>query len=146
MKPQFTIGVFVVVFNEQKQILLCRRRDFDFWNLPGGGLETDETPWQGAVREVKEETGLEIKIIKLSGIYSKTEKNEIVFCFIGQPVDGQIELNEEVREIKYFSFDTMPSNLLPKHRERIKDAMEDSHEVVMKIQNGQSSIELMKNS
>ena len=44
MKPQFTIGVFGIIFDEQKRVLLVHRRDYDLWNLPGGVLENAESP------------------------------------------------------------------------------------------------------
>jgi len=51
---KFTIGVFAVIFNKKKEILLCHRRDYDLWNLPGGGVEKGESPWQAVARETKE--------------------------------------------------------------------------------------------
>lgn len=58
----FKIGVFGIIIDEQNRVLLCHRRDYDLWNLPGGGLEKNEAPWEGVVREVKEETGLRVKV------------------------------------------------------------------------------------
>ena len=48
----FTIGVFGIIIDDKDRVLLCHRRDFDLWNLPGGGVETGESPWvlQGANR------------------------------------------------------------------------------------------------
>jgi len=48
----FKIGVFAIIFNEKKEVLLCHRRDYDLWNLPGGGLEENESPWDGIIREI----------------------------------------------------------------------------------------------
>ena len=56
MKSTFTIGVFGIIRDEQNRVLLCLRNDYDLWNLPGGTLEQGESPWQGVIREVKEET------------------------------------------------------------------------------------------
>ena len=55
MKSQFTIGIFGIIFDEQKRVLLCHRRDYDLWNLSGGGLESGESPWEGLKREVRED-------------------------------------------------------------------------------------------
>ena len=82
MKPQFTIGIFGIIFDERKRVLLCHRRNYDLWNLTGGTMKNGESPWDGLKREVKEETGLEVEISKLAGVYSKPDKNEVVFSFI----------------------------------------------------------------
>ena len=61
-----------------------------YWNLPGGVLEHGEAPWECVIREVKEETGFDVKIEKLSGIYSKPTQNEIVFQYICTVIGGGI--------------------------------------------------------
>ncbi|OGD70308.1 hypothetical protein A3I18_01365 [Candidatus Campbellbacteria bacterium RIFCSPLOWO2_02_FULL_35_11] len=144
MKPQFTIGIFGIIFDEQNRILLCHRNDYDLWNLPGGTLESGEAPWDRVKREVKEETGLEVKIEKLQGIYSKQDKNEIVFSFICNVIGGEITLNDETNQIEYFEINEIPKNTSPKQIERIKDALENLNELTLKVQAGKSSIELIK--
>ncbi len=52
------------------RVLFCHRRDCDFWNLPGGGVESGEAPWQAVVREVREEVGLEVEVVRLAGLYA----------------------------------------------------------------------------
>jgi len=143
-RAKFKIGVFGIIFDENGRILLCHRTDCDLWNLPGGGLEEGEVPWYGAIREVKEETGLEVKIKKLSGVYSKPDQNEIAFAFICDVIGGKMTLNNEADKIEYFELDKIPSNISPKQIERIKDAIENI-EVSIKVQKGPSSIDLLKN-
>jgi ADP-ribose pyrophosphatase YjhB (NUDIX family) len=63
-------SVNVVVSNERGDILLIRRSDNDNWALPGGGIDLGESLGQAAVREVKEETGVECEIMGLVGIYT----------------------------------------------------------------------------
>ena len=60
------------------RVLLCHRRDHDLWNLPGGALEHGEAPRDGVIREVKEETGLEVEVSGLAGVYSKPEADDVV--------------------------------------------------------------------
>ena len=125
MRQEFKISVFGIIKNEENRVLLCLRNDYNIWNLPGGGLEKGETPWQGIIREVKEETGLNIEVIKLIGVYSKPNKDEIVFSFECNIIDGELILNEEAKDIKYFSLDKIPENTVVKQVERIKDYFEN---------------------
>lgn len=144
MRPQFTIGVFGIIFDDRKRVLLCHRRDYDLWNLPGGGLEHGESPWDGVKREVAEETGLTVKVARIGGIYSKPDKNELVFSFLCEVTSGQSRLSDEADKIEYFEIDKIPHNTSPKQVERIRDAAQNPGELVFKIQTGKSSIELVK--
>ena len=144
MKNKFTIGVFAIIKNEDNEVLLLLRHDYNLWNLPGGALEKDEAPWEGVVREVKEETGLDVEVTKLQGIYNKHGKDEIVFSFECKIIGGEITLTDEAKEIKYFAVEKIPANTSPKQVERIKDSMNKNNETIMKNQTGKSSIELIK--
>jgi ADP-ribose pyrophosphatase YjhB (NUDIX family) len=144
MKQTFTIGVFGIIRDEQNRVLLVLRNDYDLWNLPGGGLEKGESPWQGVIREVKEETGLSVEATRLAGVYSKPDVDEIVFSFECKIIDGELTLNEEAKDLKYFSLQEIPKNTPPKQVERIKDLFESEDGTIMKIQTGKSSIELIK--
>jgi len=140
----FTMGTFGIILDEKGRVLLCHRRDYDLWNLPGGTVESGESPWDALLREIKEETCLEAKITNLSGVYSKPEKNEIVFSFVCEIVGGEIALTEEADRIKYFEISQIPKNTSPKQVERIKDYFADRNKTYYKVQTGPSSIDLVK--
>ena len=63
-------SVNVVVENDRGEILLIRRSDNDNWALPGGAIDLGESMTQAAVREVKEETGIDCEVTGLIGIYT----------------------------------------------------------------------------
>jgi len=140
----FRIGVHAIIFDDQGRVLLCHRRDHDLWNLPGGGLEPGEAPWHGVLREVKEETGLEARVVRLAGIYSKPEVNEVVFSFLCEIVAGTPAATEEADRVEFLPPDSLPPNTLPKQVERIHDALACSDQVVMKVQGGKSSADLIR--
>src|SRR5262245_52393029 len=94
-KPTHRIGVFAIIFDEQRRVLLSRRADSGWWNLPGGGLEPDESVVEGLVREVCEETGLEVAPGRLIGVYSKPQKSELVLTFEAHVCGGTLQPSEE---------------------------------------------------
>jgi 8-oxo-dGTP diphosphatase len=116
------VAVYAVIM-EQGQVLLAHRNDIDWWNLPGGGMETGETVEEAIQREVREETGLEIEVEKLIGVYSKPQKDEIVLTLRCHVIGGTLSATLESRECRYFAPDAMPINTLPKHRQRVEDAL-----------------------
>ena len=133
----FRVGVYAVIFQEGK-VLLALRRDIDWWNLPGGGLEAGETVAEGIRREVREETGLEVEVEKLVGVYSKPQKQEVVLSFLCRVVGGTLTDTEESRECRYFSPKEMPLNTLPKHRQRVMDALLNQPEAILRDQRATS--------
>jgi ADP-ribose pyrophosphatase YjhB (NUDIX family) len=139
--PNFTIGVFAILFDADGRVLLCHRRDLDLWNLPGGGLEAGETPWDGVVREVEEESGLRVAVDRLAGIYGKPEVNEVVFSFVCRVVGGALTPTDEADLLEYFALDRIPPNTSRKQVERIRDAVDEGRGVVLKEQRGPSSLQ-----
>jgi len=144
MKTQFTIGIFGILFDNQSRVLLCHRRDYDLWNLPGGSLESGESPGYGLKREIKEETGLDVEVVRLAGVYSKPDKNEMVFSFICKILSGEMAPNDEADKIEYFDIDKLPQNISAKQVERIKDVLRHPSQTIYKVQTGKSSIELIR--
>ena len=136
----FTIGAFAVIFDHLGRVLLCHRRDMDLWNLPGGGLEGSELPTEAALREVREETGLEVEIERLVGVYGKNDK-DLVFTFECRVVGGQLSTSDESDEYGYFAIDQIPLNTNPKHVERICDAHKQEAAPVFRRQDGPTSRE-----
>lgn len=129
----FRVAVSALIFNEGK-VLLAHRRDIDWWNLPGGGMEEGETVDEALCREVLEETGLEVEIGQLVGVYSKPLKQEVVLAFRCQVLNGSPHETEEMRECRYFAPDALPPNTLPKHRQRVEDALLNQQSAILRAQ------------
>jgi ADP-ribose pyrophosphatase YjhB (NUDIX family) len=134
----FRIAVSAVIL-EQGNVLLAHRRDIDWWNLPGGGLELGETVDEALHREVFEETGLEVEIERLVGVYSKPQKQEVVLTFYCHVTGGTPRETEETRECRYFAPDNLPSNTLPKHRQRVEDALLNQASAILRAQRTSSA-------
>jgi len=120
----FSIGVVAIVFDEHSCVLLSHRRDMDLWNLPGGGVEKDELPTEAAVRETKEETGLDVVVERLAGVYGKAYKDEFVFSFLCRAVDGQLTVTDEADDNRYFDIEGIPANVSLRELIVIHDAMD----------------------
>lgn len=115
----YTIGVFAIILNKKRQILLSHRMDIDVWNLPGGGMEPNETPQGTLKREVKEETGLQIAVGKLVALNPKPQNNEIVLTFECKAEKGKVSKTDEADKHEWFHFNNLPLNTVPKQLERI---------------------------
>jgi 8-oxo-dGTP pyrophosphatase MutT (NUDIX family) len=130
--PEWNTGAFVVIRDELGQVLWIKRNDIDAWNLPGGKGEGMEPPWETAVRETKEETGLNVQLDDLSGVYLKPSSDgfnpHMVFTFTGTIISGQLTLNEEAAEFAYFAPGDEPENSLHKHLERVADAVDPNRD------------------
>jgi 8-oxo-dGTP diphosphatase len=135
----FSIGAFAIIFDEQGRVLLCHRRDLDVWNLPGG-----ELPTEAAVRETGEETGLDVVVERLVGVYGKQDKDEFVFAFACRVVGGQLAATDEADESRYFAIEDIPANTSPKQVERIRDAALGHSQPVFRVQTGPSTREWLR--
>jgi ADP-ribose pyrophosphatase YjhB (NUDIX family) len=129
-------GAFGVIFDDRDRVLLCHRRDLDSWNLPGGLVEEGESPWDAAVREVREEVGLDTEITRLTGLYYKPGSDEVVFNFECRIVSGAPTTSEEADAVEFFAVDALPPNTAPKQIERIADALTRLPVPYLKIQSG----------
>lgn len=106
------------------RILLARRRDDGTWELPGGGLEVQESPWDAAVRECREECGVEVRADHVVGIYHRPRRAftiTVIACAweAGEPVAS----DEADRAGWYEVAAPLPEPIRPVVRERIDDAL-----------------------
>ncbi|MGW5416669.1 NUDIX hydrolase [Actinomadura geliboluensis] len=107
-------SVNVVVENDKGEILMIRRTDNDNWALPGGAIDLGESVTQAAIRETKEETGIDVEITGLVGIYSDpkhlihyTSNNEVrqEFSIVLRATltGGELRLSAESAEVCWIS-------------------------------------------
>ena len=131
------LGAFAIIFDREGRVLLGHRRDMDMWNLPGGRIEAGEMPDEAIIREVLEETGLCVRAEKLVGIYSKPDKDELIFLFRCTITSGELQqITPETDANRFFPPDALPANLISKHRERIADALAGHARPIFRRQTG----------
>jgi 8-oxo-dGTP diphosphatase len=120
----------IIPFPNNK-ILLIKRKTIPFrnyWALPGGRMDPGETIEQTIVREVKEETGLDVEIVSVVGEYVEKGAREGVeyeyhpTCFVVKPVGGELlKQDSEIQELKAFNLNDLPKSLAFEHEKMIKD-------------------------
>jgi len=116
---KFEVGVHAVAFDKENRILLVHRRDMDLWDLPGGGMDDGEVPTEAAVRETKEETGLDVEVERLF-IVAVAPENLMGFTFYCRVIGGVVTTTDESDDVRYFRLDELPDNLPPRKREMIR--------------------------
>jgi 8-oxo-dGTP pyrophosphatase MutT (NUDIX family) len=110
-----------VVVDQAGRILLHRRNDNELWSIPGGAMEVGERIADTAVREVKEETGLDAQPEALVGIYTDSRhvveygngevRQQFSVCFACRVLGGDLAVSDESLEVGFFSpaeIETMP--------------------------------------
>lgn len=118
------------IFNEKGEVLLQRRGDSGKWGFPGGAIELGETPEMAAIREIKEETGLDITVKELIGVYTDFDMSypngdqaqSICIAYEFTVVGGKLACDQsETLELKYFSLDDSPVLFCKQHEELFCD-------------------------
>jgi mutator protein MutT len=112
------------IFNHKGEVLLQRRGDTNKWGFPGGAIELGETPQMAAIREAKEETGLDVKVGRIIGVYtdlditysSGDQAQSIVIAYELIEVGGELFCDQkETTELRYFSKENKPQLFTKSH-------------------------------
>lgn len=113
LRPRYRVAVAAIIIDEENRILLCEHsyRKFHPWGLPGGGLEHGESPECGIVREVWEETGLDVHVEKLLHAESATGFHHISLIYLCRIVGGSFQPNLETIRTAFFDINALPDLL-----------------------------------
>jgi len=125
--PALTVdGVLI----QNDSILLVQRKNIPFqgsWALPGGFVEYGETTEDAVVREILEETGLRVKILKLIGIYSDPHRDPrghtVTAAYLIDQIGGSLHAGDDAGDVKFFKRDELPE-LAFDHAIIVKDAFQ----------------------
>jgi ADP-ribose pyrophosphatase YjhB (NUDIX family) len=118
---------------DRRKVLLTRRADNGRWCLPGGHFEPGEDVTEACVREMREETGLEVRVTRLIGVYSSPNTvldyggrgrfQVVALNFEVEAIGGRLGLSDETTEAGYFTVEEIAGlDLVEHHRPRIADA------------------------
>jgi 8-oxo-dGTP pyrophosphatase MutT (NUDIX family) len=134
--PEWTTGAFTVIRNQKGEVLWVKRNDFDAWNLPGGGGKQKEAPWETAVRETYEETGLNVTLTDLTGVYIYENEPHAIFTFTADIKSGSLTTGPESAEFAWFMPGAEPENAFTSHVVRVADAVSDDEITQFRHQKG----------
>ena len=121
-EPILTAGVGLFVFNENKQVLMQLRTDYNKWGFLGGAMELGESFEETAKRELKEETNLDIvdltmvKVLSGKDTYREYPNGDklydITAIFVVTNYRGDLMVNdEESKKLDWFNIDELPENI-----------------------------------
>jgi ADP-ribose pyrophosphatase YjhB (NUDIX family) len=111
--PKVAVGVVVEM---DGGIVLGKRNHepkLGCWSFPSGFVDAGEVPEDAAVREVAEETGIDVRLERLLGVYSQAGERVIFLAYAGHAIGGVLEAGEECIEVGVFPADALPELAFP---------------------------------
>ncbi|MEN1969082.1 NUDIX hydrolase [Lentibacillus sp. N15] len=119
-QPKHIVSAATIVLNSQREILLIKgpRRG---WEMPGGQVEEGESLKDAAIRETKEESGIDTEITKFCGVFQNVKKSICNTLFLGVPIGGVPTTSPESLEVGFFPINTaLEMVTLKNFRQRIE--------------------------
>lgn len=123
--PKHSVSVAGIVVRDDGRVLVIKRDDNGHWEAPGGVLELGESFESGVRREVLEETGLEVIVERLTGVYKNLTHGIVALVYRCRPAAGEPHATEEAREIRWMTREEVQSAMVPAFGVRVLDAFED---------------------
>ena len=121
--PQHSVSVAGIILDATaSHVLLIQRRDNGRWEPPGGVLELDETIEDGLRREIKEETGVEVAVGQLSGVYKNMSRGIVNLVFRCSTLDDPASSTPEARAVRWFRVSDVERLMDPAYSVRVLDA------------------------
>jgi ADP-ribose pyrophosphatase YjhB (NUDIX family) len=128
-------SVTAIVPNERGELLMVHKTDNDLWALPGGAMDVGESMADTVVREVKEETGIDVAVTGVVGIYTNPNhvmayddgevRQQCSICFTTRMLGGQLATSSETSEVEFVAPERLNRlNLHPSMRLRIDHCLE----------------------
>ncbi|WP_214769370.1 NUDIX domain-containing protein [Exiguobacterium sp. s133] len=104
MMPKHSLSAGAVVLDEHGKILLIKGPERG-WEFPGGVIELGETIEDGIIREVKEESGIDIEVTRFCSIYQNISQHVCATCWLAKAVGGTPQTSNESLEVGFFSLE-----------------------------------------
>jgi 8-oxo-dGTP diphosphatase len=131
-----SVSVAGVIIDDDDRTLLIRRRDNAHWEPPGGVLEVDERITDGLRRELREETGLIVEPVSLTGVYKNMNRGIVALVFRCRIVEGGLMTNPEVTAFHWASKDEVANMMAEAFAVRVNDAYHYGGQVAIREHDG----------
>ncbi|MFG1690380.1 NUDIX hydrolase [Nonomuraea sp. NPDC049269] len=131
-----SVSVAGVLIDDQGRALLIQRRDNGHWEAPGGILERDEDITAGLLREIHEETGLDVEPVTLTGVYKNMTRGIVALVFRCKVIGGQLAETDEARAFRWVTADEVRSLASEAFAIRVLDAMRHNHAPAIRHHDG----------
>ncbi|WP_204367152.1 NUDIX hydrolase [Nocardiopsis salina] len=122
--PLHSVSVAGAVIREDGRLLAIRRADNGKWELPGGVLELPETPEAGVCREIWEETGINVEIDQLTGVYKNTARGIVALVFRCKPSGGVARPSSESTAVEWLTAEEITECMSEVYAVRLTDALD----------------------
>jgi 8-oxo-dGTP diphosphatase len=123
--PRHSVSVTGVVVRPDGLILAIKRADDGRWVPPGGVLELDESPQDGVVREIYEETGIKVNPIRLTGVYKNMRLGVVSLAFRCEVIGGEMHTSSESTRVEWISVSDAVASMPEARAVRVTDALRD---------------------
>jgi len=127
--PSPKVGCSVAAFDDEGRVVLIKRADNQRWALPGGYAEVGSPPSLNAVREMREETGFEVRLERLVGLYDNKSFGSVaayqfyICCFRARITGGSATASKETLEVVLASPDALPEDMSRLQRTMLADSV-----------------------
>ncbi|MDA0159573.1 NUDIX domain-containing protein [Solirubrobacter ginsenosidimutans] len=121
--PRHSVSVAAAILDDQGRFLVIRRADNGNWEPPGGVLELDESITDGLVREVHEETGLDIRPLALTGVYKNMIRGIVALVFRCDVIAGTARASDEAAEVDWLRPEELMRRMSDAYSARLLDAL-----------------------
>lgn len=120
--PLHSVSVAGIVFDDHGRVLAIRRRDNKQLQPPGGVLELGETFEEGVCREVLEETGVHVRVERLTGVYKNMNLGVVALVFRCVAFDGSPHATDESCEVRWIDIAEAVTLMPPTFAVRVEDS------------------------
>ncbi|RAP76142.1 NUDIX domain-containing protein [Paenibacillus montanisoli] len=121
----------IIIIDKYDRVLLVHQTyGKKQWSIPGGMVDEGESAWGAAARELKEEAGISVSEMDLSGLYFQPHKNRYIYTFKARSYEGVIQVDDdEIDQYGFFPLDALPRPISTFTAQRLADAVRENKTV-----------------